>query len=108
MPTYFGDNDITTIFQDAKSRGLGVNVSIAGGAPIVGMVDYVGRDVLQSLNIAGISGVTITVTVQTSALPSPPLRNRTTLTVDGQNMILRDSQLDGDGALTHLLCERAP
>jgi hypothetical protein len=29
------------------------------------------------------------------------------LTVDGQSMILRDSQQEGDGALTHLLLERA-
>jgi len=90
---------------DARACGLAVAVSIAGGDPIPGIVDYVGRDVLQSMNVAGISGTQITVAVQTSKLPVS-LRNRTLLTVEQQNMMLRDSQTEGDGALTNLLCER--
>jgi hypothetical protein len=100
MPTFFRDSDIPALMLD-----FGVPVVI-GSAHLNGIVDYVGKDVLQSMNIAGISGTTITVTCQTSALPSP-LRNQSTLTVDGQSMILRDSVQEGDGAITHLLCERA-
>jgi hypothetical protein len=107
MPTYFRDADIDLIMADGKAEGLAVDVSINGGSTIPGIVDYVGRDVLQSMNVAGISGVSIAVWVQTSKL-TLPLRNRTPLTVEGQNMILRDSNPEGDGALTVLACERAP
>ena len=100
MPTYFQDSDITLMLND-----IGVPVVI-GTTNLKGLVNYVGRDVLQQLNIIGISATTITVTVQTSALPSS-LPNRTALVVEGQNMRLRDSVQEDDGALTHLLCERS-
>lgn len=101
---YFRDADVTALFQDAVARGLAVAVVI-GATQLSGIVDWVGRDVLASLNVAGVSATTITVTVQTSALPSP-LPNKTALTVAGQAMVLRDRLQEGDGALTHLFCER--
>lgn len=104
MPNYFRDADVAVCFADLLALGAGVPV-IIGATSLTGVVDYLGRDVLANLNVGGISGTVITVTVQTSKLPAP-LPNRTALTVDGQACHLRDSLQEGDGALTHLICER--
>jgi hypothetical protein len=95
---YFGDDDIPFLLAE-----VGVPVVIAG-ATFKGIVDYVGKDALGFSSVSGVSGTEITVSVQTSALPVVP--NRTALTVDGQSMRLRDQQQVGDGAITHLICER--
>jgi hypothetical protein len=97
---FYGDADIPFLLGE----DFGVAVSIAGGDAIPGIVDYVGKDVLVSQGVNGVSATDIVVTVQTSALPSG-LKNKTLLVVDGKNMRLRDSQQQGDGALTHLICE---
>lgn len=99
MSSVFRDQDIAPLFAD-----FGVPV-IIGTMRMRGIVDYVPKDQLQTMQIAGVSGTAITVTVQTSKLPSG-LRNKAALTVDGDPMILRDSQTEGDGGLTHLLVER--
>lgn len=95
---FFGDSDIPTLLAD-----FGVPVVI-GGKTQLGIVDYVGKDVLLSQGVSGVSGTDIVVSVQTSALPKVP--NRAPLTVDGVAMRLRDQQQTGDGAITHLICER--
>jgi hypothetical protein len=97
---FYGDADIPFLL----SEDFGVAVVI-GATHLPGIVDYMGRDVLQSLGVAGVSGTDIVVSVQTSALPTP-LHNRAALTVDGKAMRLRDQQQQGDGAITHLICER--
>lgn len=100
---FYADADIPLLLAD-----FGVAV-IVGSTPLLGIVDYVGKDVLAAGGISGISGTDILVTMQTSALPGypTPLRNKSTLvTVDGVACRLRDSQQVGDGALTHLICER--
>ncbi|SRR5579863_2469496 len=104
MTTFFEEADTAAIFADALTRGLGVAVVI-GSSNLVGIVDYVGKDVLASMGVASVSGRTITVSIQTSTLPSPLPNRSTTLTVDGVSYRLRDSLQQGDGALTHLLCE---
>jgi len=101
MPSFFRDSDIPALLRD-----FGVPVKIGSAKPFMGIVDYVGRDVLLNMNISGVSGKTITVTVQTSVLPDP-LPNKTPLVVDKQSMVLRGSAQEGDGALTHLVCEAA-
>jgi hypothetical protein len=99
---FYGDADIPFLL----GADFGVAVVLAGASsnPIPGIVDYVGKDVLVSQGMSGVSATDIVVTVQTSALP-PTLPNRTALTVDGKAMRIRDSQPQGDGALTHLICE---
>jgi hypothetical protein len=97
---FYGDADIPFLLGE----DFGVAVSINGGDPIPGIKDFVGKDVLVSQGVNGVSATEITVSVQTTALP-PNLRNKTLLTVDGVAMRLRDSQAQGDGAITHLLCE---
>jgi hypothetical protein len=97
-PTYFRDADVAALLAD-----IGRPVVIAGQT-IQGLVDYVGRDALATMNVAGVSGRVITVAVQTSALPSGA-KNRAAVTVDGQSFHIRDMQSMGDGAVTHLLCE---
>jgi hypothetical protein len=99
---FYGDADIPFLL----GADFGVAVVLAGAAenPIPGIVDYVGKDVLVSQGISGVSGTDIIVTVQTSKLPAS-LPNRTAVTVDGKAMRIRDSQQQGDGALTHLICE---
>lgn len=98
---FYGDADIPFLLGE----DFGVPVLLAGMSdPIPGIVDYVGKDVLVSQGVNGVSGTDIVVTVQTSALGGSP-RNKTLLTVDGTAMRLRDSQQQGDGALTHLICE---
>jgi hypothetical protein len=99
-PAFYGDEDIPDLLAD-----LGVPVVIEGCKPMNGLRDGAGRDVLASGNVAGISATDIVVTVQTSALPKG-LKNRTPLTVEGECMRLRDSLPEGDGAMTHLICER--
>lgn len=98
---FYGDADIPFLLGE----DFGVAVSIAGAPVIPGIVDYVGKDVLVSQGVNGVSATDIIVTVQTTALGGA-LRNKTLLTVDGANLRLRDSQQQGDGALTHLICER--
>jgi hypothetical protein len=98
---FYGDADIP--FLLGTDFGVAVVVS---GVTIPGIVDNVGKDSLLSQGISGVSGTEISVTVQTSALPKVP--NRTALTVDGKAMRLRDQNPLGDGALTHLLCEKVP
>ena len=98
---FYGDADIPFLL----GADFGVTVVIAS-VTIPGIVDNVGKDSLVSQSVSGVSGTEITVTVQTSALPKVP--NRTLLTVDGRNMRLRDSNPEGDGALTKLLCEVMP
>jgi hypothetical protein len=105
MTTFMGDADIATMFADLSANGGAVSVVI-GATTVLGVRDMVGRDVLQSLGVTGITGTTITVTCQTTALPA--LTPLMALTVDGANMRLRAFEPEGDGALTHLLCERAP
>lgn len=95
---FFGDSDIPALLAD-----FGVPV-VMGATQVLGIVDYVGKDVLVSQGVSGVSGTDIVVAVQTSAWPKVP--NRTALTVDGVAMRLRDQQQVGDGALTHLICER--
>lgn len=97
-PTYFEDADVAALLAD-----IGRPVVI-GGTTINGIVDYVGRDALATMNIAGVSGKVITVAVQTSALPAGT-KNRSAITVDGTSYHIRDMQSIGDGAVTHLLCE---
>jgi hypothetical protein len=98
---FYGDADIPFLL----GADFGVAVRIAGmSQDIPGIPDYVGKDVLLSGGVSGISGTDIVISVQTSILPKP-LRNRTTLTVDGASMRLRDSLQTGDGAVTHLICE---
>lgn len=104
MPTFMGNSDIEAMFLDLASIGGSVPVVI-GSTTILGVRDMVGRDVLETLGVTGVSGTTITVTCQTTMLPT--LTPRMALTVDGENMRLRNFQPEGDGALTHLLCERA-
>lgn len=101
--SYFEDQDIPSLFADL---GVPVVISPAGAPSVttVGIPDFVGRDALNPMGAAGVSAVTITVTVQTSQLP-PDLPNATPLTVDGVAMKIRDRLPEGDGALTHLLCE---
>lgn len=77
---------------------------VIGGNTIQGLVDYVGRDALATMGIAGVSGNVITVAVQTSALPAGT-KNRSAVTVDGTSYHIRDMQSMGDGAVTHMLCE---
>lgn len=98
MPTFFADADIAAMLAD-----IGRPIVI-GSTTLPGLIDIVGRDVLLSMGIAGISGNATTVSVQTSALPSGA-RNTSAITVDGVAMHIRDMQPSGDGALTHLLCE---
>lgn len=101
---FYGDADIPFLL----GTDFGVAVVIASNPELPGIVDYVGKDVLQSQGVSGISATDIVVSVQTSALPGypVPLRNKTTLlTVDGVACRLRDSVQQGDGALTHLVCE---
>jgi hypothetical protein len=99
MPTYYGDADIPALLAD-----FGRPVVLAGAPNLkLGLIDFVGKDVLQSMNVSGIAGTTVTVSVQTSALPSP-LPMRTAITVDGAAMFIRDRLQEGDGALTHLFC----
>jgi hypothetical protein len=97
---FYADADIPFLMGD-----FGVSVVI-DGVTLLGIVDNVGKDSLVSQSVSGVSGTEITVTVQTSALPKVP--NRTLLVVDGKNMRLRDSNPEGDGALTKLLCEVMP
>ena len=99
MTTFFRDSDIPTLMQD-----FGVPVVI-GAVTTKGIVDYVGRDALPANSIAGVSGTIITVSVQTSILPTP-LPNKTACTVDGVPYKIRDQVQLGDGALTHLICEK--
>jgi len=106
MPTY-ADNDLAAIIADAQATGMAVTIVI-GTTQLSGFVDFEGRDVLLSGGVSGASATDITVAVQTSALPSGGLKNRTPLTVDGAPMRLRDSQLRGDGGLTYLTCEQVP
>lgn len=98
---FYGDADIPAMLAD-----FGVAVVIAGSPPttMLGIVDYVGKDVLLSQGVSGVSGTEITVTVQTSKLPLG-LKNKHLLTVDGKSMRIRDQNQEGDGALTKLLCE---
>ncbi|MBS0364907.1 MAG: hypothetical protein JSR67_03675 [Proteobacteria bacterium] len=99
---------MTSIFQDSDIPGMiaafGVPVVI-GQTTLSGMRDEAGRDVLNPLTVAGVSATAIVVWVQTSALP-PNLPNAFPCTVDGENFVIRDRLPYGDGALTHLLCER--
>jgi hypothetical protein len=97
VPTFFRDSDIPTLLAD-----FGRPVVI-GSTNLVGIVDYVGRDVLPSMNISGISAEVITVAVQTSALPTGAVNNAA-ITVDGASFKIRDMQSVGDGAVTHILC----
>lgn len=98
---FYGDADIPFLLE----TDFGVAVVLAGAPNLkAGIVDYVGKDVLVSQGVSGISATDIVISVQTSALPVP-LPNRTPITVDGQAMRIRDSQPYGDGAMTHLLCE---
>jgi hypothetical protein len=99
---FYGDADIPLLMAD-----FGVAVAIAGfspAIPLVGIVDYEGKDVLVSQGTGGVSGTDITVWIQTSTLPVP-LRNKTLITVDGKAMRIRDQNQQGDGALTKILCE---
>jgi len=102
MPNFYQDADIPFLLCET-----GVWIEIPGAPRMKGIVDYASKEYLQTLQIAGIRGTAITAVVQTSALPSP-LANKTPLIVDGQPMILRDAQQEGDGAITVLLCERPP
>jgi hypothetical protein len=97
---YFADADLP--FLLGEDFGVLVVIGVAPAFP--GIVDKVGKDVLTSSGASGVSGVDITVSVQTSVLPAN-LKNRATLTVDGVAMRLRDQNPQGDGAITHLLCE---
>jgi hypothetical protein len=99
---FYGDADIPFLL----GADFGVAVVIGIRPAIPGIVDYVGKDVIQSSGVSGVSATDIVVTVQTSALPSPLPNRSTLLTVDGKAMRLRDSQQQGDGAMTHLICER--
>lgn len=99
---FYGDADIPLLLGE----DFGVAVVIGARPAIPGVVDYVGKDVLVSQGVGGVSATDIVVTVQTSALPTPLPNRSTLLTVDGKAMRLRDSQQQGDGALTHLICER--
>jgi hypothetical protein len=102
---FYGDADIPFLL----GNDFGVAVVIGTNQAIAGITDYVGKDVLASQGVSGISGTDIVVTVQTSILPGypVPMRNKTTLlTVDGVACRLRDSVQQGDGALMHLVCER--
>lgn len=99
MPTFFGDDDIAAIMADEE--GFGVPV-VFGAYQGRGIVDYVGKDVLQSMGISGVSATAITVDVQTSAFPG--LTIKSVITVDGVQYSVRDRQQVGDGAETHLLC----
>lgn len=99
MPTFFADADIAAMLAD-----IGRPIVI-GSTTLPGLIDIVGRDVLLSMGIAGVSANATTVSVQTSALPSGA-RNKDPITVDGAAMHIRDMQASGDGALTHLLCEK--
>lgn len=105
MTTFWFDSDIAAMFADLLASGGAVPVVIGANPAIPGVRDMVGRDVLESLGVTGVSATTITVTCQSTSLPS--LAAKMALTVDGQNMRLRNFQPEGDGALTHLLCERA-
>lgn len=99
---FYGDADIPLLLAD-----FGVAVAIAGyspAVPLIGIVDYEGKDVLVSQGMGGVSGTDITVWIQTSTLPTP-LRNKTLITVDGKSMRIRDQNQYGDGALTKILCE---
>jgi hypothetical protein len=97
MPSIYGDSDIPALLAD-----MGVAVVLAGAPNLkLGLVNYVGRDVLQSMNVTGIAGTTIMVSVQSSVLPSP-LAMRTPISVDGASWYIRDKLLAGDGGLTHL------
>ncbi len=99
---FYGDADIPLLMAD-----FGVAVAIAGfspSIPLIGIVDYEGKDVLVSQGTGGVSGTDITVHIQTSTLP-PNLRNKTLITVDGKAMRIRDQNQVGDGAITKILCE---
>jgi hypothetical protein len=99
---FYGDADIPAMMVD-----FGVAVVIAGFSPtvpLVGIVDYEGKDVLATQGVGGVSGVDITVWIQTSTLPAN-LRNKALLTVDGKAMRIRDQNPIGDGAMTKILCE---
>ncbi len=98
MPAYFGDADLAPLLAD-MGRPVQIN-----GKTVQGIVDYVGKDALAVMGIAGISGRVITVAAQTSALPSGT-RNKSAVMVDGVAYHVRDMQQQGDGAMTHLLCE---
>lgn len=100
------ETDLKAVMADLAAIGAAGVPIVIGATTLLGVVEYVGRDVLATMNVGGISGRVITVTVQTSQLPAG-LKNRTALTVDGQPMRLRDSQLEGDGSITRLLCEYA-
>lgn len=97
---FYGDADIPFLL----GTDFGVAVVIGGNPTIPGIKDLVGKDVIQSQGVSGVSATDIIVSVQTSALPAH-LKNKTTLTVDGVAMRLRDRLQEGDGALTHLVCE---
>ena len=99
-PSYYMDSDIPFLLKET-----GVWIELPGAPRFKGIVDYVGKEQLQTLQIAGITGTVISALVQTSALPAN-LKNKTPLNVDGQAMILRDSNPEGDGAVTVLFCER--
>jgi hypothetical protein len=81
-------------------------IEIAGSPRFKGIIDIVGKDQLQTLQISGVSGTVKSVFCQTTALPAG-LKNRTALIVDGDPMMLRDSQPEGDGAITVLYCSDA-
>jgi hypothetical protein len=102
---FYGDADIPFLL----GTDFGVAVVIGAGDPLPGIVDYIGKDVLQSQGVSGISATDIVVSMQTSALPGypVPLRNKSTLlTVDDVPCRVRDSVQQGDGGLTHVICER--
>jgi hypothetical protein len=98
VPTYLEDADIATMLAD-----IGRPI-IIGTMTLNGLIDIVGRDALFAMGVAGVSGETITVVVQTSAIPAGT-KNKGAITVDGRAMHIRDMQASGDGATTHILCE---
>lgn len=95
MTTFFGDNDIPAMIEDFGVPFIWKTVTL------MALVDYEGENYVRENNITGISGRKITAYVQTSAVAG--IANGDSVTVDGTDWKVRDSQQVTDGAITHVL-----